>query len=361
MEQKHDGGQRDTATRPVTILTGYLGSGKTTYLNSLMAANPRIRYAIIENEIGERGIDSQLIAHRPDDFIELEDGCLCCTLNGSLYEAIEQMHRNRERFDELIIECTGLAMPGAVAEPFISHPVIKSVFPLQRMVCLVDAELIEDQLDDREEAVRQVTASDVIIINKTDLVHPGYVEVLRERLSQLNPFAGVFTGRGGRYLVDRIAEVFHKAAPTVFHLDPGAAKPGLMVGAPGRDAGQHRHGNVSSRSFEILEELDITKLFLNLYSFFILHGGTVYRMKGVLYERTAEKNKRTFIQSVGGRLGIESGPSWAEGEIPSNRLVFIGKDLGNLDIEALLHSCLLDVENPGSEGKRTLDSAKEKI
>lgn len=340
----------DGTSRPVTILTGYLGAGKTTFLNSLMAANPEIRYAIIENEIGERGIDSQLIAHRPDDFIELENGCLCCTLNSSLYDAIEHMHGQRERFDELIIECTGLALPGAVAEPFLSHPVIKSAFPLKRMVCLVDAELIEDQLEDREEAVRQVTASDVIIINKTDLVHTDYIEGLTELLSRLNPFARVFTGRGGGFPLNQIGEVIHKPAPTLFTVQSSNNLQDKKLF--GRDA--HRHGDVSSRSFEIAEEFDIIKLFLNLYSFFMLHGHTVYRMKGLVYEKVTDKIKRTFVQSVGGRLGIDAGQPWKENEKPVNRMVFIGKDLANLDIESLLHSCLLKAEQVNC------DSAKEK-
>ncbi|SEK60323.1 CobW family GTP-binding protein [Parapedobacter koreensis] len=336
---KHNKNPTGSDTRPVTILTGYLGAGKTTFLNSLMAANPDTRYAIIENEIGETGIDGQLITRRPDDFIELENGCLCCSLNGSLYDAIEQMHRQRDGFDELIIECTGLAMPGAVAEPFISHPVIKSVFPLKRMVCLVDAEIIEDQLEDRDEAMRQVTASDVIVINKTDLVHAGHVESLEQRLARLNPFAQVFVGQAGSFPMDRIGQVFYKPAPMVFHVSPNPGK-GDTDRTLGRHTGHHRHGDVSSQSFEITEELDIVKLFLTLYSFFMVHGDTVYRMKGVLYERIPGKTKRTFVQSVGGRLGIEDGPPWGREEVPSNRLVFIGKGLDDLDIETMLHACL---------------------
>ncbi len=337
--------ETDTNDRPVTILTGYLGAGKTTFLNSLMAANPDIRYAIIENEIGERGIDSQLIAHRPDDFIELENGCLCCTLNGSLYDAIEQMHWHRDRFDELIIECTGLALPAAIAEPFLSHPVIKSAFPLKRMVCLVDAELIEDQLADREEAIRQITASDVIVINKTDLVHADYTEELKHRLARINPFARVFTGRGGGFPMCQIAQIFHKPAPAMFYV-PSDVHAGGTSNLLGERSGSHRHSDVSSRSFDIAEEFDVVRLFLNLYSFFALHGGSVYRMKGMVYQREAKANtRRIFIQSVGGRLGIETGPPWKKDEKLCNLLTFIGKDLGNLDIGTMLRSCLNTKEN----------------
>ncbi|MBD1420978.1 CobW family GTP-binding protein [Sphingobacterium chuzhouense] len=123
--------------RPVTVLTGFLGSGKTTFLNTLMAKNPEKRYAIIENEIGEINVDGKLVSNNYDQLIELQNGCLCCTLNDDLYGALEILHQQATSFDELIIECTGLTLPATIIEPFTVHPVFKKYFPLKRTICMV--------------------------------------------------------------------------------------------------------------------------------------------------------------------------------------------------------------------------------
>lgn len=173
--------------KPVTILTGFLGSGKTTFLNHLLQQNPKTRYAIIENEFGEQGIDGELVVRPDETIVELNNGCLCCTLNDNLYDILNDLFDRREDFDEIVIEATGVADPTGLAQPFVSHPLIKEHFPLQGVICLVDAELVEDQLKDTEEAKSQIAYSDVLLISKTDLVDPDYVKELGHRLRSLNP------------------------------------------------------------------------------------------------------------------------------------------------------------------------------
>ena len=154
--------------KPVTIITGFLGAGKTTYLNHLLKERSETRFAIIENEFGEKGIDGELVVRPDETIVEMNNGCLCCTLNDNLYDILNELHDRRDDFDEIVIEATGIADPTGLAAPFITHPLIKEHFPLRGVLCLVDAELIEDQLQDTEEAKNQVAYSDVLLVNKTD-------------------------------------------------------------------------------------------------------------------------------------------------------------------------------------------------
>ncbi|MEM6768143.1 MAG: GTP-binding protein, partial [Bacteroidota bacterium] len=108
--------------KPVTILTGFLGAGKTTFLNHILEQNTDTRYAIIENEFGEQGIDSELVIHQEETIVELNNGCLCCTLNDNLYDILNDLYKRRDEFDELIIEATGVADPTGLAQPFVTHP-----------------------------------------------------------------------------------------------------------------------------------------------------------------------------------------------------------------------------------------------
>ncbi len=181
-------------SRPVTILTGFLGAGKTTFLNHLMAENPTVRYAIIENEFGETGIDSELVICSEQTIMELNNGCLCCTLNENLYDILNELFGKRADFDEIIIEATGVADPTGLAQPFVAHPLIKQHFPLKGIICLVDAELIEKQLQETKEAKGQVAFSDVLLVSKTDLVDESHIEPLLHLLQDANPLAQIVRG-----------------------------------------------------------------------------------------------------------------------------------------------------------------------
>ena len=132
--------------KPVTILTGFLGAGKTTFLNHLLQENEDIRYLIIENEFGEQSIDNELLLQPKESIIEFKNGCLCCSMNGNLYDILNDLYERRSEFDEIIIEATGIADPVGLVEPFIVHPLINKHFPIAAIICLVDAELVEDQL-----------------------------------------------------------------------------------------------------------------------------------------------------------------------------------------------------------------------
>ena len=138
--------EKNEVNIPVTILSGFLGAGKTTFLNYLLQENKGIRYAIIENEFGEQGIDNELVLRPDETIVELNSGCLCCTLNDNLYDILNELHERRSEFDEIIIEATGVADPAGLAQPFIVHPLIKKHFPLRGIICLIDSEQVEDHL-----------------------------------------------------------------------------------------------------------------------------------------------------------------------------------------------------------------------
>ncbi len=324
--------------RPVTILTGFLGSGKTTFLNALMAKNPEKRYAIIENEIGEINVDGKLVSNNYDQLIELQNGCLCCTLNDDLYGALDILHQQAASFDELIIECTGLALPATVIEPFTVHPIFKKYFPLKRTVCMVDAELIEDQLEERDEALRQLTSADAVVINKTDFVHSEYVMHLRARLGNLNPLAKIFQEEGkGVFPFAQLEKVSYSIPKTLFSIvKHGKAE---STGITKKWGVSHNiHNDITVRTYTFSEEFNFVHLYLGLSKLVGKHRDKIYRMKGIGYK--TDEQKRIVVQSVGARIDMDYGGYWKEDEDRQNTIVFIGKDIDNLHINQLLHELL---------------------
>ena len=207
-------------SKPVTILTGFLGAGKTTFLNQAISERPEIRYAIVENEFGKEGIDGELIIKPDNEIFELNNGCLCCSLNDGIYDILNELSLKTDQFDELIIETTGIADPAAVASPFFSHSEIKKDFPVKRVICLVDTELIEDQLIETDEAIKQIAFSDIILLNKTSNVNPEYLTKIEEKLLGINPFLKVFTEKD---MIFPVKEIFNteRDLDIEFKMKPG--------------------------------------------------------------------------------------------------------------------------------------------
>lgn len=329
---------QEHAIRPVTILTGFLGAGKTTFLNALMVANPDKRYAIIENEIGQINVDAQLVPNNYGQLIELQDGCLCCTLNDDLYIALEQLNKKATDFDELIIECTGLALPATVIEPFTVHPIFKKFFPLKRTVCLVDAELIEDQLEERDEALRQITAADVILINKTGYVHPDYVLSLEEKLAKLNPLAMVVKeGSKGIFPFEEIEKVRYAAQKTFFSIVKGGigqiGSVAIRTNTPSK-----LHGDIAVQTYIFDREFNFMYLYLCLSKLVAKHQDKIYRMKGITFKN--DERRKIVVQTVGSRIDMDYGGVWNDEEVIRNTFVIIGKDIDSLQIEQLLRKLL---------------------
>ena len=171
---------------PVTILTGFLGSGKTTLLNRILSEEHGKRIAVIENEYGEIGIDQALVINADEEIFEMSNGCICCTVRGDLIRVLGNLMKRRDKFDYVLVETTGLADPGPVAQTFFMDDVIRSEFMLDGIVTLVDAAHIEQQLGRSDESTEQIAFADVLVLNKTDLVDHTQLDALEARLREMN-------------------------------------------------------------------------------------------------------------------------------------------------------------------------------
>ncbi len=180
---------------PVTILTGFLGSGKTTLLNRILSEQHGQRIAVIENEFGEVGVDQALVINADEEIFEMNNGCICCTVRGDLIRVLANLMKRRDKFDRVLVETTGLADPGPVAQTFFMDEDIQEDFRLDGIVTLVDAKHLELHLEDSKEAREQVAFADVLVLNKTDLVDESAVERLERRVRGMNAMAKVRRSR----------------------------------------------------------------------------------------------------------------------------------------------------------------------
>jgi G3E family GTPase len=174
---------------PVTVLTGFLGSGKTTLLNRILTENHGQRIAVIENEFGEIGVDQDLVINADEEVFEMNNGCICCTVRGDLIRILGNLIKRRDKFDRVVLETTGLANPGPVAQTFFVDDEVREHFALDGIVTLVDARHLPLHLDNSDEAREQVAFADVIVVNKVDLVPEAELQALEHRLRSMNAMA----------------------------------------------------------------------------------------------------------------------------------------------------------------------------
>ena len=189
---------------PVTILTGFLGSGKTTLLNRILREEHGKRIAVIENEFGEVGIDQALVINADEEIFEMSNGCICCTVRGDLIRVLGNLMKRRDKFDYVLVETTGLADPGPVAQTFFMDDEIRAEFALDGIVTLVDAAHIEQQLGRSDESTEQVAFADVLVLNKTDLVDDDALDRLEARLRDMNRMARVIRSERADVAVETV-------------------------------------------------------------------------------------------------------------------------------------------------------------
>jgi G3E family GTPase len=176
---------------PVTVLTGFLGSGKTTLLNRILTESHGQRIAVIENEFGEIGVDQELVINAEEEIFEMNNGCICCTVRGDLIRILGNLMTRRDKFDRIVLETTGLANPGPVAQTFFVDEEMRKEFALDGIVTMVDARHFDQQLEDSEETRTQVAFADVIVLNKTDLVESADLDALERRVRAINALARI--------------------------------------------------------------------------------------------------------------------------------------------------------------------------
>lgn len=309
-------------SKTVTVLTGFLGAGKTTLLNAILHQKQGVRFAIFENEVGEIAIDSELIIKNTDSFTELSNGCICCSLNDNFTDTLRALSK-RDDWDELIIEATGVANPGGILAPFKQFPWIQKHFQLPNVICIADAQNIEEQLTISDTAASQLAYADNIYINKVDLVSENQNIEVRSIVQRLNPFANLYSGSKEDI---PLAELLQSKTS----LHPVIALPKELN--KGRQEQQHDHFDAISLEYDM--SFDENKLFTRLYTFLMVQSANVYRFKGIFYD--SRKGNKLIIQSVMKSLFVEEGEPWGDNELKISKFVFIGKNLQERGFDKML-------------------------
>ena len=210
---------------PVTVLTGFLGAGKTTLLNRILTENHGKKIAVIENEFGEVGIDNDLVIGAEEEIFEMNNGCICCTVRGDLIRILGHLMKRRDKFDYIMIETTGMADPGPVAQTFYVDDDMQEKLHLDGIVTLVDAKHIWEHIDDSDEAKEQVAFADVILLNKIDLVAPQDLERLEARIKSMNSMAKIYRSRDAVVEMDKILNVGGFNLDRALDIDPKFMEP----------------------------------------------------------------------------------------------------------------------------------------
>jgi len=192
---------------PVTVLTGFLGSGKTTLLNRILSEKHGKRIAVIENEFGEVGVDSELVIGAEEELFETNNGCICCTVRGDLIRILGQLMKRRDKFDYILIETTGMADPGPVAQTFFLDDELKNQFALDAIVTMVDAKHFEQHVDELNEPAEQVAFADLVLLNKTDLVDDAALARIEGRIRGINGTAKILRTKNADAPIDKVLNV----------------------------------------------------------------------------------------------------------------------------------------------------------
>ena len=332
---------------PATILTGFLGSGKTTLLKRVLSEAHGQKIAVIENEFGAENIDTDiLVSDTQEQIIQMSNGCVCCTIREDLRTTLQDLAQKRRKgelqFDRVVIETTGLADPGPVAQTFFMDDEVAESYMLDSILTLVDAKHAQQQLNDRQEARRQVGFADQIFISKTDLVSAQEASDLEHRLRHMNPRAPMKAVHFGEVALSEVFDLrgFNlnaklDIAPDFLSNDADHDHDhghdhhhdGEHCDHPSHQHGHHHHhdDDVQSFVFRSTRPFDPAKLEDFLGAIVNVYGPKLLRYKGVLY--MLETERKVIFQGVHQLMGSDLGPTWAPGEERMSKMVFIGLDL----------------------------------
>jgi G3E family GTPase len=335
------------ALTPVTVLTGYLGAGKTTLLNRILTEDHGKRYAVIVNEFGEIGIDNDLVVDADEEVFEMNNGCVCCTVRGDLIRILgglmrRQAQKGKGGFDAIIVETTGLADPGPVAQTFFVDEEVKAKTKLDSVTTVVDAKHLPLRLKDSKEAREQVAFADQIVLNKTDLVTEEELRSVEAAIRRLNPLAPIhravrsnvplsaILGRGG-FDLDRIADLDPE------FLNPAHGEPGHVHDEHcGHDHDHHHHHDhggghahedqdIKGVALTLETPVDGQKVTRWLNEVLQTQGPDILRAKGILDVKG--EDKRLVFQAVHMMLEGDLQREWRPEDKRYSRMVFIGRNL----------------------------------
>ncbi|HMN93509.1 MAG TPA: GTP-binding protein [Hydrogenophaga sp.] len=342
---------------PATILTGFLGSGKTTLLKRVLSEAHGQKIAVVENEFGEENIDNEiLIADTQENIIQMSNGCICCTIRDDLRATLADLAQKKRKgeldFERVVIETTGLADPGPVAQTFFMDDEVAEQYLLDSILTLVDAKHAAQQLNDRQEARRQVGFADQLFISKTDLVGQDEVDALIHRLKHMNPRAPVRPVHFGEVPIKDVFDLRGFNLNAKLDIDPDFLKTdddhdhghdhghdhhdhdhehGEHCNHPshrhGHEHGHHHHHDDDVKSFvyRATRPFNPAKLEDFLGAVVQVYGPRMLRYKGVLDMLGTER--KVIFQGVHQLMGSDLGPPWKDGEVRESKMVFIGIDL----------------------------------
>jgi G3E family GTPase len=347
---------------PVTVLTGFLGAGKTTLLNHILTAQHGKRIAVIENEFGEIGVDQDLVINAEEEIFEMNNGCICCTVRGDLIRIIGNLMKRRDKFDYILVETTGMADPGPVAQTFFMDDEVQAKTRIDGIVTLVDAGHVMLHWDSHE-VQEQIAFADVILLNKTDLVTPKELDELEDRISRMNSQARIYRTKNAEIDLDRVLNVQGFDLDRILEHEPDFLRTGAHkhddhshcdhdhgrcdhedLGS-GRTHGldiveqvDHQHDvSVSSVGIALGGDLDPKRLNHWMSELLQIKGPDIFRMKGILSIKN-DPNRFVF-QGVHMLFDGRPGKSW--GQTPrTNKLIFIGRNLNRQELIEGFRACL---------------------
>lgn len=322
---------------PVTILTGFLGAGKTTLLNRILKEDHGHQIAVIENEFGEEDVDSTLLVQTDkEQIVQMSNGCICCTIRGDLSRVLTDLRHRREKgevsFNRVIIETTGVANPGPVAQTFFMDDAVAAFFRLDGVITLVDAKHGHLALDKEKEAQAQVGFADRIFLTKTDLVSEAQVSEITARLRRMNPRAPIEKVNMGEVDIGKVLDIEGFNLNDVLDIDPQFLS----------DTAHHHHhgdeiGSFVFTSYTPFEPYRLERFWGTITQ---VYGPDLLRYKGVIYIDGLDR--KMITQGVHMLVAADLGPQWAPDERPMSKIVFIGRNLPESAIITGLETCLID-------------------
>jgi G3E family GTPase len=340
---------------PATIVTGFLGSGKTTLLKRVLTEAHGQKIAVIENEFGDENIDNEiLVQDSREQIIQLNNGCVCCSIREDLRTTLSDLAEKKRKgeldFSRVVIETTGLADPGPVAQTFFMDDEIAESYLLDSILTLVDAKHADDQLNTRQEARRQIGFADQIFISKSDLVDDATLQALIHRVKHMNPRAPQHKVHFGEVPLADVFDLRGFNLNAKLDIDPEFLK------ADDHDHDHHDHDHehgehcdhphhhahdddVKSFVFRSERAFNAAKLEDFLGSIVQVYGPKMLRYKGVLYMKGTDR--KVIFQGVHQLMGSDMGPKWAPGEKKNTKMVFIGLDLPRDVFQQGLEQCLV--------------------
>jgi G3E family GTPase len=313
---------------PVTLITGYLGAGKTTLLNRILTHEHGKKIAVIVNEFGEVGIDNQLVIDTDEEIFEMNNGCICCTVRGDLIRIIGNLMKRRDKFDHLVIETTGLADPAPVIQTFFMDEDVQAQTRLDAVVTVVDAKHVWQHWES-EEVQEQIAFADVLLLNKIDLVTEDELAQLEQRIRGMNAIAKIYRTRDAELEMDALLGIGAFDLNQALQIDPDF----LSETA-------HQHDETVG-SVAIVESGEVDGDKLNTWLSYLLQnqGADIFRMKGIL--TIAGEDLRFVFQGVHMLFDGKADRPWRPDETRKNELVFIGRNLNELELKDGFRACLI--------------------